>query len=237
MKRVSETSGPVVRTDITRPLINFICALGLILSFPALAERKYIDDTLFAPLNSGEGLNYRIVHRGLKSGTPVEVISTNKDTGYSKVREPGGVEGYLPTRFLSDQPIARDRLEKLTKETNQMRSDFEKIRSENLTLRERAEAMDGERAKLSKENAALERELSELKRISEGAIALDATNREFRETNERLKNEVDLLTAENDRLKEEKNSNAMLHGGGLVALGILIAVILPMFRQQKRSSW
>ena len=97
--------------------------------------------------------------------------------------------------------------------------------------------MDDQRGKLSKENAGLEKELADLKRISGGAIALDTTNREFRETNERLKNEVDLLTAENDRLKEDKESTMMLQGGGLVALGILIAVLLPMFRQQKRSSW
>lgn len=211
--------------------------MAIILTPAASAETKYIDDTLFAPLRSGEGNNFRIVHKGLKSGTAVEVIATDKTSGYSKVKTAGGTVGFLPTRFLSEQPIARDQLAKLLNETSQIRTDFEKIRSENLTLRERAEAMDGERGKLSKQNASLEKELGELKRISEGAIALDTTNREFRETNERLKNEVDLLTAENDRLKEEKDSTMMLQGGGLVALGILIAVLLPMFRQQKKSSW
>lgn len=211
--------------------------MAIILTPAASAETKYIDDTLFAPLRSGEGNNFRIVHKGLKSGTAVEVIATDKTSGYSKVKTAGGTVGFLPTRFLSEQPIARDQLTKLLNETSKIRTDFEKIRSENLTLRERAEAMDGERGKLSKQNASLEKELGELKRISEGAIALDTTNREFRETNERLKNEVDLLTAENDRLKEEKDSTMMLQGGGLVALGILIAMLLPMFRQQKKSSW
>lgn len=92
------------------PRLLFIFGL-IALSFTSLAETQYIDDTLFAPLRSGKSNEYRIIHRGLKSGTAVEVLETDDESGYTLVRTPGGMEGWLLTQYLSKEPVAKVKLE------------------------------------------------------------------------------------------------------------------------------
>lgn len=201
------------------------------------AEVQYIDDTLLAPIRSGKGNEYRIVHKGLKSGTPVEVLENDADSGYSLVRTQQGLEGWLPTRFLTPQPIARDRLEKLAGEFDQLKARLGELQGENSRLSEEnrklSTALQQSRVSLDGTQA----ELVNIKRVSENALQLDATNRDLRESNERLKNEVEVLTSENLRLKDKNQQDTMLLGAGLVFLGVLIAVIVPMFKRNKRDTW
>ena len=50
--------------------------LGL-LANSVMAEIRYISDVLYVPLRSGQGDDYRILHRGLPSSTEVIVIEEN----------------------------------------------------------------------------------------------------------------------------------------------------------------
>ena len=96
--------------------IQIILSLLLALtSISAFSESMYIDDTLLVPLRSGESLSYRIVHKGISSGTKVEVLEQSKESGYSKIITPGGIEGYLPSRYLTAEPIAKIKLEQANK--------------------------------------------------------------------------------------------------------------------------
>ncbi|OZG71335.1 hypothetical protein BTA51_21990 [Hahella sp. CCB-MM4] len=201
------------------------------------ADTRYIDDTLYAPLRSGEGLEFRVVHKGVKSGTPVELLSTNPDSGYSKIRTPDGIEGWLPTRFLINEPVAADKLARLIKEHEALKAKFAEVSSTNKEINQTSGQVQANNERLQTENQKLQDELSSIKRISENAINLDRRNRELRETNEQLKNEVEVLTADNIRLKENNERDKMLLGAGLVLLGVIIALVVPMFKRDKRNSW
>ncbi|WP_094711229.1 TIGR04211 family SH3 domain-containing protein [Hahella sp. CCB-MM4] len=207
------------------------------LSMMGHADTRYIDDTLYAPLRSGEGLEFRVVHKGVKSGTPVELLSTNPDSGYSKIRTPDGIEGWLPTRFLINEPVAADKLARLIKEHEALKAKFAEVSSTNKEINQTSGQVQANNERLQTENQKLQDELSSIKRISENAINLDRRNRELRETNEQLKNEVEVLTADNIRLKENNERDKMLLGAGLVLLGVIIALVVPMFKRDKRNSW
>nr|WP_253938598.1 TIGR04211 family SH3 domain-containing protein [Hahella sp. HN01] len=208
----------------------------LISSF-AFADTKYIDDTMYAPLRSGQGLEFRIVHKGVKSGTPVEHLQTNAESGYSLIRTPEGIEGWLPTRFLINEPVARDKLNRMTQQYTALQQKFNDLQNEYSQIKGENSNLGGAREQLEKSNKELQLELSNIKRISENAIALDTRNRELRESNEKLKNEVELLSAENLRLKDSDERDKMLLGGGLVLLGVIIALIVPMFKREKKAGW
>jgi SH3 domain protein len=90
---------------------------------------------------------------------------------------------------------------------------------------------------LTESNKNLLLELADIKRISTNAVTLDKRNRELRELNEQFKNELEVLTSENLRLRENNERDKMLLGGGLVLAGVLIAVLIPMFKKDKRDSW
>lgn len=213
------------------------------MALPAIAETPasgtmYIDDTLFVPLRSGAGTGFRIVHKGLKSGTPLKVINADPSTGYSEVRTPSGLQGFLPSRYLISNPIAKTQLAKANEKLN-------KVLAENKKLKSDLSALHGEHRKLTQDHkntqnqlSSTSSELSNVKSISANALSLDSRNKELRESNEQLRNELELVQAENLRLKDKSESNMMMIGGGLVLLGVIIALLVPMLKPSKKGdSW
>ncbi|ARU56273.1 SH3 domain protein [Oleiphilus messinensis] len=202
------------------------------------AKSMYVDDTLFVPLRSGQGLGYRIVHKGIKSGTSVEVMEQSSETGYSKIKEPGGAVGWLPTRFLVSEPIAKDKLEAALKKLQILESKDKNQSSEISKILEENSELKESNTTLGKLNSTLTTELEEIKSISSNAIFLDQRNRELQESNQQLRNELELLQADNQRLKDKSETDFMLLGGGLVGLGVLIALIIPWMKPTKKNdSW
>ncbi|HJY42228.1 MAG TPA: TIGR04211 family SH3 domain-containing protein, partial [Steroidobacteraceae bacterium] len=82
---------------------SFICV-------PAPAATVYVSDQLTVPLRRGPSNSHKILHAGLPSGTALEVLGEDTAAGFTQVRTANGTEGWVPTQFLSNEPIARDRL-------------------------------------------------------------------------------------------------------------------------------
>jgi len=202
------------------------------------AETMYIDDTLLVPLRSGEGTGFRIVHKGLKSGTQLEIVNKNLETGYSLVRTPSGIEGYLPTRYLSAEPIAKIKLAQAQKQVATLTNQNNTLSTELRTLQSAFKDLEGKHSKASKSLASNTQELSRVKAVSADALNLDQRNRELRKDNEELRNQIELLDVENARLKDKSESSMMMIGGGLVLLGVILALIIPLLKRNKKSdSW
>ncbi|NNL57147.1 MAG: TIGR04211 family SH3 domain-containing protein, partial [Pseudomonadales bacterium] len=77
-----------------------------------------------------------------------------------------------------------------------------------------------------------------IKKISSNAISLDINNRELLQKNEMLKVQIAELQAENARLSDKSNKDWFIRGALAVAIGALLAVILPRFKPKpKNSEW
>lgn len=220
--------------------LRFIVPLVLVLaSVAAQAETKYVDDVIHVPVRSGPGNEYRIIESALRSGTPVEVLEADEETGYSRVRfGDDDEEGFIATRFLSSQRIAEQRIKNVQQELantgeqlSETQSRLEETRSKLDQIRQQKQALETRLAETSDE-------LERIRSISEDAINLEQRNRELREKRQELHKEVELLTNENQRLKDSRESSFLLTGGGLVISGILIAVIFPLLKpSRKNESW
>ncbi|PIE44368.1 MAG: hypothetical protein CSA50_00635 [Gammaproteobacteria bacterium] len=197
----------------------------------------YIDDKLRVNIRTGPKTTYRIL-KSIVSGVKVTVIETDEVAKWSKIREPGGIEGWVPSRFLINEPIAKEKLAKALKTLSLLRnksdtlgSQFEKIQLENTQLKTANET-------LTRKNEKLTSQLEDITAISQNAVHLDNRNRELQELNQELQNEIDKLQADNQRLKDRSETDLMLVGGGLVALGVVIAIIVPMMKgSRKNESW
>ena len=80
------------------------CALTiLMLSVPltAFAEKAYITEKLEIPVRSGDSRDYRII-RYLQAGAQVDIIETF-DSGYAKIQDERGREGFVLGRYLVDR--------------------------------------------------------------------------------------------------------------------------------------
>lgn len=215
-----------------------LCILLVWLPFSANAQTAYVDDTLLVPLRSGAGTGFRIIHKGLKSGVKLEILEQDRETGYSFIRTPSGLEGYLPSRYLSNEPIARIKLANANQALQSTRKENSDLKSQVKSLRAELGSVKAEFSTASKSLSGTQSELENIKAISANALNLDRKNRELRESNEQLRNQLELLQVENIRLKDRSESNMMLMGGGLVLLGVIIALLVPMLKPSKKNdSW
>lgn len=221
------------------PLLVVCLCNALLLTPAAFAqqEERYITDRLYVPLRSGKSPNHRILHKGLPSGTEVTLLESDSEAGYSLVRTRRGLEGWIPNQYLDANPVAETRLAAAT-------AKLQKLEQENSDLKKAFTNAAGSSreakqsiAELQAENQRLSEELEEIKRISANAIKLEREYQSLSEARQMLKDKVDVLETENNRLRENHENEAFLNGAFAVILGILAAVIIPRLKPRKRSEW
>jgi len=96
----------------------------MIVSATALAETVYVRDTLYVPLRGGATAEHRILHKGIRSGTAMELLEADPESGYSRVRLPDGLEGWIQSQYLMDSPIAAVLLDETTARLQKMEAEY-----------------------------------------------------------------------------------------------------------------
>jgi SH3 domain protein len=212
--------------------------LALLLSLAplfAFAATLYISDELTVPLRRGPSNGHKIINAALPSGLALEVLGEDSAAGFTQVRTPNGTEGWVPTQFLVNQPIAKDRLAAATKRVEALEAQLKSIRENYQDVRGARTEIEGRATELSKENQKLQTELAEIRRVSATAVTQFEENKQLKTDNASLLAQVTQLT---DRVKSlERNSilRWMLTGGGLVLLGLILGAVIKS--RPKRSTW
>lgn len=203
----------------------------------AQARTAWVDDKLYLPVRAGAGTQFRIIENAVPSGTPLEILETS-DSGYTRVRTPKGTEGWVASQYLSNTPIAADRLRQVNQQLEKARSELSQLKTQLEEVTRERDTLAGSESSLSSRSQALQQELQKIKAISADAINLERRNRELREENQKIRNDLEVLTAENERLEASKESDFMLLGAGLVLGGVLLAVLIPMLKPtRKTDNW
>lgn len=213
-----------------------LLVLLLVASQAYAQTTQYVSDMLEVPLRTGSSLGHRIV-RMLPSGTAVEVIRTDKDTGYSLVKTPNGTQGWILTRYLMDEPSARERLA-------EAQQALEPLTTENADLKARIDTLTAEKTELessyeqlSEENRRLSQELTQIRRTAANAVAIDEQNKTLQERVVALEQALQIAQQENQSLSDRSDKRWFLLGAGVLLLGIILGLIVPRLRWQKRNRW
>lgn len=218
--------------------LRLLLSLLLIIASVSVAQARtvWVDDKLYLPVRSGPGSQFRIIENAVPSGTPLEVLEVGD--GYTKVRTPKGTEGWVSSQYLSNQPIAADRLRRATQQLEEARSELTRVREQLSSVTEERDNLQNAESSLSNRAGELQEELTRIKNIAADSINLERRNRELREENQKLRNDLEVLTAENERLEASKDSDFMLLGAGLVLGGVLLALLIPMLKPtRKTDNW
>lgn len=202
-----------------------------------LMEKRYVSDILYVPVRSGAGNKFRIVHRGLKSGTAVTVLADDGN-GWSQVKTNRGKEGWMPTSYLLKKPTASIYLKQAQKTIEQLSSKAGPLSEQLLTQQKENQTLNKQIDALQKENNLLQKELERIKALSSSAIKLNQDNIALLQDNEKLKYEHDTLLAENTRLSNKLKSDDFMYGVLTIILGMIITLIIQYFtRTRRRSEW
>lgn len=211
-----------------KQLIPFL--LVIMATFAIQAETLYISDVLYVPLRAGPGSQYRILHRGLKTGTPLEIVASNEkdneNENYIKVRTHSGHEGYIPAQYLMQGQPAKEKLEKIINENQELKSKNEKYRTQ---------LAHAERNNLR--TTALEQELNSIRKISANTLKINQQNKTLIVSNEETKAKLHTLQAENQQLSDSTQQRWYLYGSLTLFMGVLLGLFGPLLKPMKKSNW
>ena len=208
---------------------------AVLLATPIAAETLWISDNLTVPLRSGPSTGHRILHRGLPAGTKLDVLGRDTDSGFVQIRTESSLEGWLPSQYLVSEPIARELLVAANAKVRELTSTVESLRGRLGSVDAGKSEAEQSNAQLQQQVAKLTVELSDIRRMSAGAIEQNEANKELRALNDRLRAEVDELVSTIAVLEENIQQRWLLIGGGLVLGGLLLGISIKA--RPRRSAW
>ncbi|MFT4045125.1 MAG: TIGR04211 family SH3 domain-containing protein [Solimonas sp.] len=167
---------------------------------------QYISDDVSVVLReqpSNDGAPVGSLH----SGDKVTVLESLGAQSFARVRTSDGREGWMTARYLSPQPAAKDRLQK-------MKSDLDAAQNEIKSLQDQLKSAQAQLEKarpafeLSQDNDRLKTELAAKERATDAAMQKYDQARVQRAT--------------------------LLTGAGLLAGGVMVGLLLPWLLQNRR---
>ena len=220
---------------LARILLIAVC-LSVLVSGHALAATHYVSDSLEITMRSGMSTSHGII-RMLRSGTPLDVLETDNDSGYSRVRTRDGKTGWVLSRFLMKGQAARDKLAAAEKRLAEIEIENNKMAAAMETMKVKVSSIEKDRTNLDGVNRKVSQELAEIKRTASSALALDSENKELKSRVVALERKLQTLHQENEGLKDRTDRDWFMVGAGVVLLGIIVGLIIPRIRWRKKSSW
>tara|TARA_R110002096_G_scaffold43496_3_gene117462 strand:- start:198 stop:803 length:606 start_codon:yes stop_codon:yes gene_type:complete len=193
----------------------FFAGAVLVASQVSLAATKYVTDEFEIMLRTGQSTQHEI-RRQVKSGTPLVVLQ--ESDGYTNVRMPNGVEGWVLSRYLMDQPSGRDRLAALQKRHEKLKTKFDEA--------------------VAEEKAAMEKEIARLKEIAKRPLELQRENDQLKARLVQEQDRYDKLATESEILKSPLKDRQWFVSGALVVIGSMIfGIILTRIPWQRKKKW
>ncbi len=171
----------------------------------------------------------------IKSGTPLEILESDEESGYSNVRLPNGKEGWVLSRFLINEPGAREQLKEARRQLDsmkggQLRNDLSRLSKENRELKNKLTSFRNS-------NRKLENEIAHVRRVSASAMEIDRENQDLEGQLQDLQTRFQTMEQENASLRGSSARDWFLVGAGVLFAGILLGFIIPKIRWTKKSSW
>jgi SH3 domain protein len=197
---------------------------------------RYISDEFFVPLRETPCARCKIVHRGIKSGTKIELLD-NLD-GWGLVSTAKGYKGWMPEQFVVPSPAAKDLLLN-SEETNALITfENKELLQEIDLLKQQVDSLLDAVDKAEYNKDEMGKRLSEVEGISSSPVALNNQNEALVKQNHVLQSNNDVLIADIGILENDRRNQSFLYGGLTVFMGALLAILIPKLRGRKKfSEW
>jgi SH3 domain protein len=203
----------------------------------AQAQTRYVTDRTIVELRRGPSTEYLIL-RNLEAGERVEVLEENEEQGYSRVRVADqGTEGWILTRFLITEPIARERLAAAERSLATARERVTALEAQNQELGRDLATVRTQLEEAQTNHGTASRELADIRTASANVVQLREDHARTQQRLVQREREVEQLTADNARLAGRNSQNWFVVGAAVLLAGIVIGLVAPTLRRKKRSDW
>lgn len=221
------------RSKLQRVIV--LCAASFV-SFTAFGESAWVSDEFEVTLRTGPSTS-NAIELMLASGTELELLEEDAESGYSRVVTPGGTEGWVLNRYLMSEPAAREQLAILTQQLTDANAEGTSMQSQLASIRGDSEAAQRRIGELEQENADAQAELEKIRRTAANVLAIDKQNMNLQQQLTDAEITVSILEQENDQLSSRTTRNWFITGALVLFAGILLGLLLPRMTWSRRSRY
>ena len=226
-----------------RAFATLLVAIGF--ANVAQGQSAWVTDQLEITLRTGPSTS-NAIRLSLSSGTRIEILEELPEEGYTRVRTAGGTEGWVISRYLMNEPSAREQLADLTQQLSNASDEGSSLATQLNGIRAEYREAEQTIARLERQKTELEEELAEIRRTAANVLAIDSQNQdaiideEVEELQEDLTNSqisIDRLNEEVRTLSGQSQRNWFVAGAGVLFFGVLLGLWLPRMRTKRRSGY
>lgn len=212
-----------------------LCA-SFLASFAAQGETAWVSDQFEITLRTGPSSD-NAIQLVIDSGTQLDVLEINTDSGYSRVMTMGGTDGWVLSRYLMAEPTAREQLGTLTQQLTNVDPESASMDSQLDAIRAAHDAATRQIRVLENEKSALQAEVGEIRRVSANALATASQNKGLQQQLIDAEIRLSLLEQENANLGSDTTRNWFVTGALVLFGGVLVGLILPRMKWQRKSRY
>lgn len=209
------------------------CLLG---AAQVLAAPAWVSDEFEVMLRTGASTN-NAIQLMVTSGTRLEVLEEDEEAGYTKVRTPGGTEGWVLSRYLMSEAPAREQLALLTSQLTSANTRGSSMGTQLSAIKSEYDSATRQIRALENEQDRLHSELAAIKRTSANVLAIDHRNKALQESLTDAEIRASILEQENRQLDSQQTRYWFMSGGLVLLVGIMLGLWLPRIRWQRRSRY
>jgi len=225
---------PMSKINTMRQVTVFL--ISLLMSAIAAAQSAWVSDEFEVTLRTGPSTS-NAIQLMVTSGTELQVLEEDPEAGYTKVRTNGGTEGWVLTRYLMDEAPAREQLEALTRQLTSATSEGTSMGTQLSAIRGEYDNANQKIRSLERDNANLQSQLEQITEKSANTLAIDRQNQNLQQQLTDAEIEVSVLEQEKEQLVGQSNRNWFMTGAAVVFGGVLLGLILPRMKLQRRSGY
>ena len=213
-----------------------VCLLCMIPLANVSAEPGWVSDQFEVMLRTGPSTS-NAIERMLPSGTALEVIERDDESGYARVRTAAGTEGWVLTRYLMGEPSAREQLIALTGRLTNANTEGSSLTSQLGAIKGEYDSARRQIASLEREKQQLEKELAEIKRTAANVLTINTQNQDLREKLTSAEIAAATLEQQNRELSGQTTRYWFMTGAVVLVVGMILGIWLPRVRWQRRSRY
>jgi len=221
---------------IMKRLISIVASAGLLLGSNAFAESAWVSDQFEIMLRSGPSTS-NAIQLMVDSGTRLEVLERDAESGYSRVQTQAGTEGWVLTRYLMNEASAREQLQALTGQLTNAASRGSSLNSQLNAIKGEYDSANQQISTLERDKAAVETELAEIKRTAANVLAISDQNKTLMDQLTAAQIRADTLEQENRVLTSQTTRYWFVTGALVLVVGLVLGLWLPRINWRRRRRW
>lgn len=210
--------------------------IGILMCQSAWSESVWVSDEFEVTLRTGPSTG-NAIEIMVSSGTELEALERDADTGYTRVQTRAGTEGWVLTRYLMVEPSAREQLQTLTGQLTDASSRGSSLNNQLAAVRSEYDTAERRIEELERDKTELQQELADIRRTAANALAVNDENTKLRDRLMDSDIRVDTLEQESRDLSDQSSRYWFMSGGLVLVIGMVLGLWLPRIQWQRRARY